>query len=131
MAELSYHDYPKEPVVIDNLTAKFMKQAQFVPLEIVDNTLKIAMVNKEDFYTIDALKLAYGLSIEALEGRKEDVLEAIERLYGVGSQSIETIIEEAGRDIYEIEATGHEDVDHLRDLEIGRASCRERVCHRV
>ncbi len=116
MADLSYQDYPKEPVVIDKLTSKFMKQAQFVPLEIVDNTLKIAMVNKEDFYTIDALKLAYGLSIEALEGRKEDVLGAIERLYGVGSQSIETIIEEADKDVYEIKATEHEDVDHLRDM---------------
>jgi len=115
-AKLTYQDYPKEPVVIDNLSIKFMKQSRFVPLELVDNTLKIAMVDPDDFNTIDALKLAYGMEIKAYEGSGEDIFETIERLYGAGSQSLETIIEEAGKDIYEIDITGSEDVDHLRDL---------------
>lgn len=114
--KISYHDYPKEPLVMDNLSIKFMKQSKFVPLEIVDNTLKIAMADPDDFNTIDALKLAYGMDIEVLEGTGEDIFETIERLYGAGSQSLETIIEEAGKDIYEIDITGTEDVDHLRDL---------------
>ncbi len=116
MAKLKYQDYPREPVVIDNLTIKFMKQSLFVPLELVDNTLKIGMADPVDHYTIDALRLAYGYDIEASEGVREDILETIERLYGVGSQSLETIIEEAGKDIYEIDTTGNDDVDHLRDL---------------
>jgi general secretion pathway protein E len=37
-------------------------------------------------------------------------------LYGVGTQSLEMIIEEAGRDIYEISREGGDDVAHLRDL---------------
>jgi general secretion pathway protein E len=116
MGKLTYQNYPKEPVVIDNLSIKFMKQSRFVPLELVDNTLKIAMANPDDFNTIDALKLAYGMNIEVYEGDGEDIFETIERLYGAGSQSLETIIEEAGKDIYEIDITGSEDVDHLRDL---------------
>jgi general secretion pathway protein E len=116
MAKLTYQDYPKEPVVIDNLSMKYMKQSRFVPLELVDNTLKIAMADPDDFNTIDSLKLAYGMEIEAYEGVGEDIFETIERLYGAGSQSLETIIEEAGKDIYEIDITGSEDVDHLRDL---------------
>jgi len=115
-AKLTYQDYPKEPVVIDNLSMKYMKQSRFVPLELVDNTLKIAMADPDDFNTIDSLKLAYGMEIEAYEGVGEDIFETIERLYGAGSQSLETIIEEAGKDIYEIDITGSEDVDHLRDL---------------
>ena len=116
MDRLTYQDYPREPVVIDNLTVKFMKQSLFVPLALAENTLKIAMVDPEDLFTIDALQLAYGFNVEACLGAREDILETIERLYGVGSQSLETIIEEAGKDIYEIDATGDEDVDHLRDL---------------
>jgi hypothetical protein len=65
-AKLTYQDYPKEPVVIDNLSIKFMKQSRFVPLELVDNTLKIAMADPDDFNTVDALKLAYGMDIEVL-----------------------------------------------------------------
>lgn len=116
MGKLTYHEYPKEPVVIDNLSIKFMKQSRFVPLGLVDNTLKIAMADPDDFNTVDALKLAYGMDIEVYEGSGEDIFETIERLYGAGSQSLETIIEEAGKDIYEIDMTGSDDVDHLRDL---------------
>jgi general secretion pathway protein E len=113
---LNYQDYPKEPVLIDNLSVKFMKHAKFVPLEMDNGTLRIAMADPADFYTVDALKVAYGVEVEACEGREEDILETIERLYGAGTQSMDTIIEEAGKDIYDISAEAEEDVDHLRDL---------------
>ncbi|MDM8552729.1 type II secretion system ATPase GspE [Desulfobacterales bacterium HSG2] len=113
---ISYQEYPKEPVMIDNLSTKFMKQSRFVPLSLIRDTLRLAMADPEDSHTIDALKFAYSLNIEAYQGKAEDILEAIERLYGAGSQSIETIIEEADKDIYEIAVDGDEDVDHLRDL---------------
>lgn len=116
MKSISFHDYPKEPVVIDNLSVKFMKQSRFVPLAMDKDNLRIAMADPEDFYTIDALKLAYGLNVEAYEGREEDITQAIEKLYGSGTQSLETIIEEAGRDIYNISPGREEDADHLRDL---------------
>ncbi len=116
MTSLSFQDYPKEPVVLDNLPVKFMKQSRFVPLEIAEDSLRLAMADPEDSYTIDSLKLAYGLNIEVFRGRDDDILEVIERLYGAGSQSLETIIEEAGKDLYEISAAGEEDADHLRDL---------------
>jgi len=116
MNEISYTEYPKEPVVISSLSVKFMKQSGFVPLKMNEDTLRIAMVDPLDFYTIEALKIAYGVSIEVCQGKKEDVLEAIERLYGTGSQSINTIIEEAGKDMSEIIPAGEENADYLRDL---------------
>jgi len=116
MTYIAFQDYPKEPVVIDNLSMEFMKQSKFIPLEMDNGTLRIAMADPNDFYTIDALKLAYGTKIEACKGREEDIVEAIEKIYGMGSQSIETIIEEAGKDIYDISPSGEEDADHLRDL---------------
>ncbi|HPJ67730.1 MAG TPA: type II secretion system ATPase GspE [Desulfobacteraceae bacterium] len=116
MKRISFQEYPKEPVVIDNLSVKFMKQSMFVPLSMNTDTLRIAMADPDDFYTIDALKLAYGLKVEAFEGREDDIVQAIERLYGSGTQSLETIIEEAGRDIYNISPGKEEDADHLRDL---------------
>ena len=116
MKRVSFHDYPKEPIVIDNLSIKFMKQSRFIPLALDKDTLKIAIADPEDFYTIDALKLAYGLNVEVREGREEDIAQAIEKLYGSGTQSLETIIEEAGRDIYNISPGKEEDADHLRDL---------------
>ncbi|OEU52061.1 MAG: type II secretion system protein GspE [Desulfobacterales bacterium C00003060] len=112
---ISFHDYPKEPVVISNLSIEFMKQSRFIPLHMDEDTLKIAMADPQDFYTIDALKLACDLKIGVCRGIQDDILEAIERLYGAGAQSIDTIIEEAGKDISEM-VTGEEDVDLLRGL---------------
>ena len=51
-AILSFTDYPKDPVVLDKLSIKFMKQYAFVTLEIVNNTLRIAMADPADYYTI-------------------------------------------------------------------------------
>jgi general secretion pathway protein E len=118
MTSLTFQDYPREPIVMENLSLDFMRQSMFVPLELdMDKGfLRIAMANPEDFYTIDTLKFAYGLQIEISKGREEDILETIERLYGAGSQSLETIIEEAGKDIYDISPEAEEDADHLRDL---------------
>ena len=113
---LTYKDYPREAVVLDNLSVKFMKQSEFIPLEIHKNTLRIAMSNPSDFPVTDALELAYGFTVEACEGRPQDILEAIENLYGAGSQSIENIIEEADNDVYEISSAAEDDVEHLKDM---------------
>ncbi len=108
--------YPKEPVPLENLPVKFMKQSRFVPLAMDGGTLTIAMAPPEDSEALEALKFAYGLDVAVQNGRAEDIFDAIERLYGASSQSIETIIEEAGKDIYEIAGGEDADVDQLRDL---------------
>jgi general secretion pathway protein E len=116
MERLSANQYPSEPVVLDKLSIKFMKQSRFVPISLHERTLQIAMVDPEDYWTIDALKLGYGMNIEVIAGEEGHILETIERLYGTGTQSFEMIIEEAGRDVYEISMDGREDVEHLRDM---------------
>lgn len=116
MSTITYKEYPKEPVILANLSVKFMRQSVFVPLKLSEDTLWIASENPDDFYTLDALQVAYKLKIEALKGHRDDILSTIETLYGVGSQSIETIIEEADKDIYDLTTDLDDDVDHLRDL---------------
>ncbi len=116
MNPISYQDYPREPVALDNLSVPFMKQASFLPLALNGSTLRVVMDNPEDEETVEALQFAYGFEVEVCRGKREDIQEAIERLYGAGSQSIETIIEEAGRDIYEISADADADTEHLRDM---------------
>ncbi|MBW2284603.1 MAG: type II secretion system ATPase GspE [Deltaproteobacteria bacterium] len=116
MNNITFQDYPKEPVDLDNLPVPFMKNARFVPLSTDGNVLFIAMANPGDNNTIDALKLAYDMDVEVNLGKEEEILETIERLYGAGTQSMEMIIEEAGKNLYEIVPEGEEDANHLRDL---------------
>jgi len=114
--QVKYQDYPKEPVEMENLSIRFMKQAKFVPLERNGDTLRIAMAEPEDALTIEALRFAFGCSLDICRGRAEEILETIERLYGAGSQSMETIIEEAHKNIYDISGNGDTDIDHLIDM---------------
>jgi general secretion pathway protein E len=116
MRQLSFQDYPREPVALDNLSVKFMKQARFIPLALKQDVLSIAMADPRDLYLIDALETAFGVKVEVFEGKEEDILESLERVYGAGTQSLEMIIEEAGKDIYDITPGAEDDVDHLRDL---------------
>ncbi len=116
MQEISYKDFPTEPVMLDNLSIKFMKESVFVPLHMQDNRLRIAIANIGDFYTVDALKMAYDVEVETVKGRRDDIIDAIDRLYGAGSQSLDMIIEEAGKDVEDLTAYVDEDTDHLRDM---------------
>jgi general secretion pathway protein E len=114
--QLNYQDYPKEPVELENLSVRFMKEAKFVPIFVKDGTLRITMADPKDTQTIDSLRFAFGFDLEICQGRAEDILETIERLYGAGSQSIETIIEEAGKDTNDFSVNGDADVGHLIDM---------------
>jgi len=111
---LSYRDYPSEPVVLGDLSVEFMKSSCCVPIAVTDQAIDIAMADPADFDTISALKFAFGREVRARRGKTDDILDAIERLYGAGRQSLENIIEEAGRDI--AEGGDQEDEGRLRDL---------------
>jgi general secretion pathway protein E len=113
---LAYQDYPKEPVDAENIPLVFMKKSCFVPLALTDQTFEIAMADPRDLDTIEALKFAYGLSVRVRKGKPDDILDAVERLYGNGRQSLENIIEEAGKDMSNGANGDLEDESHLRDM---------------
>jgi general secretion pathway protein E len=113
---LSYRDYPGEPLEIEGISPEFMKKSCLVPLSVSDTTLEIAMADPKDFDTIDAFKFAFGLKVAVKKGKPDDILDAIESLYGQGRKSLETIIEEAGKDISNGASLIEEDESHLRDM---------------
>jgi general secretion pathway protein E len=113
---LSYRDYPREPLEIKGISLEFMKKSCFVPLSVSDTTLEIAMADPKDFDTINAFKFAFGLKVAVKKGKPDDILDAIESLYGQGRKSLETIIEEAGKDLSNGASLIEEDESHLRDM---------------
>jgi hypothetical protein len=87
-------DFPKEALLINNLSAQFMKESKFLPASLNNNELTVIMGNPLDFYTMDALRLATDFEIRILAGRESEILEVIERLYGSSGTSMEKIIED-------------------------------------
>ena len=108
-------DFPREPLLINNLSIQFMKEAKLIPSLLTDNELTVIMANPFDFYTLDAIRLATGHEVRVLYGREEGILFAIEQYYGSGSTSMEKIIEdiESGSTY---QGEDEESIDHLRDM---------------
>jgi len=109
-------DFPDEPVPLESLSIQFMRRACFVPLSLDEGVLRIAMADPGDAETLEALEMAFDHRIAPCRGGREDILERIEHLYGTGRQTIETIIEEADRDISKTIAEIEEDAEQLRDM---------------
>jgi len=108
-------DFPREPMLFDQLSVQFMKESKFIPAYLEDNTLTVIMSNPLDFYTLDAIRLATNHEVKVLIGEESEILQAIERSYGSGATSMEKIIEDIDG-IPEYQAEDEENVDHLRDM---------------
>ncbi|RLA95488.1 MAG: type II secretion system protein GspE [Deltaproteobacteria bacterium] len=113
---ISSREYPAKPVIMDGIPLKFMKQNKFVPISLRDGELTIAMHDPLDVYTIESLAMATGLKIKAGIGKEEDILKAIEDLYGSGASSMERIIEDINKNGDDLLPENQEDIEHLRDM---------------
>ena len=112
---IPFDQFPKEPLFLSGLSAPFMRQGQFLPVELNGGELTVITHDPLDFYTLDAIRMATGLKVRPLIGMGTEILEALQQLYGVGETTMEKIIEDID-DIPEYQADAEEDIDHLRDL---------------
>lgn len=111
---VSLRDYP-ELMPVNKLPLKFMKEVKCLPFKIEGNTLHLAMADPFDTYSLEGVKMATGCEVKIYLAKEEDILDAIERLYGEGATSMERIIGDLG-EAEEIPFNVEEDVDSLRDM---------------
>jgi len=111
---VSLRDYP-ELMPVNKLPLKFMKEVKCLPFKIEGNTLHLAMADPFDTYSLEGVKMATGCEVKIYLAKEEDILDAIERLYGEGATSMERIIGDLGGS-EEISFNVEEDVDSLRDM---------------
>ena len=110
-----FDQFPKEPLFLSGLSASFMRQGPFLPVEMSEGQLTVITHDPLDFYTFDAVRMATGLKVKPLIGMETEIAEALQQLYGVGETTMEKIIEDIDN-IPEYQADAEEDIDHLRDL---------------
>ncbi|OGX42116.1 MAG: hypothetical protein A3F87_00835 [Omnitrophica WOR_2 bacterium RIFCSPLOWO2_12_FULL_51_24] len=85
--------------VIEKVPARFAIHYKLMPLQIEGDTLAIAVTDPLDVHTLDDIKLLLGYEIRPFLGGEKDILEAIKRYYGIGAETIESIMAEtAGSD---------------------------------
>lgn len=113
---LSPHEYPGSPPDIEwRPAAKFLRQYKVVPVEVNEGVLRVAAADLSNPYPLEAIRVASGLEVEPVIGAENDILSAIDALYGDGGVTMEKIIE--GMD--DSGGSGFQDADdieHLKDM---------------
>src|SRR5690349_4281941 len=106
-------DFPELPLLEERLSAKFLRDAQAVPLRDDDEEVALAVADPTDSYVISAVQMASGKRVRPYIAAPNEIDAALERLYGGGRSSMGAIVDN-------IEARPEEedfgDVAHLKDL---------------
>ena len=136
-----------DPAVIKLIPADTAQKYQIVPLSRAGATLTIAMTDPTNVFAMDDIKFMTGYNVEPVVASETAVVEAIQRYYPVAAKGVaskgggaggggggstgESALDLATRGLEEMQTLDAGDVEVLEDLEIGRASCRERVFRTV
>lgn len=113
---LKAEELPKVPIVLDSVSSRFIRDNKVIPLEISNNTLKVAMANPYDRATIDALAVAASLDVVVYTADLQVIEDYIARFYGQEAQNISRIIEDIGERGVEFLKEDEEDIGHLKDM---------------
>jgi general secretion pathway protein E len=106
---LTADDFPAEPIDLERITAKYMRQFRFVPVSIDGATVTLAMSDPLDFETLATVRRFTALEIRTALAAERDILEALDRYYGEEQKRDEGTLARA-------EGEDTTDIEHLRDM---------------
>src|SRR3982751_4926835 len=84
-------DFPELPLLEERLSSKFLRDAQAVPLREDDEELALAIADPTDSYVLSAVQMASGKRVKPYIAAPNEIDAALERLYGGGRSSMNTI----------------------------------------
>ncbi len=106
-------DYPEFPVLEEQVSARFLREARTLPLAEDAETVTVAMADPTDTYTIEAFRVLTGRRIVAGVAASDELEAALERLYGAGRTAMGQIVDDIESvDIHDFD---NDDVQHLKD----------------
>src|SRR5690349_12095784 len=112
LALLPREEFPQEAVLMDRLSARFLREAALLPIEADDAEVVIAMANPDDRFAIEAVALATGRRVTVKVAIASEIQGAIARLRADSRASSGTTAAEGA----EGDASSEVDIDRLRDL---------------
>jgi type IV pilus assembly protein PilB len=92
--EFSLSEYPKEPYICEALPVTFLRNKVIFPLSLKGDTLTLVAENPDDVDTIDAIRMATAFEVRIFKGKKDEIINAIERYYGTEDATVGKIIDD-------------------------------------
>ena len=103
--------YPLEMQLPETVSLRFLKNYHIIGLQHTDDAMTIAMMDPEDQFTINGLRLATGKPIIAKVGLLSEIDAALDIQYGEDKSKMDKLIADSATD-----DLGEEDLAHLKDL---------------
>jgi general secretion pathway protein E len=103
--------YPLEAQLPESVSLRFLKQYHIIGLNQDEQAITVAMMDPEDEFVIDSLKLVTGKDIVAKVGLLSEIDAALEVQYGEGRSAMDKTIDDLN-----VDDIGEEDLEHLKDL---------------
>ena len=103
--------YPLEMQLPETVSLRFLKNYHIIGLQHTDDAMTIAMMDPEDQFTINGLRLATGKPIIAKVGLLSEIDAALDVQYGEDKSKMDKLIADSATD-----DLGEEDLAHLKDL---------------
>ena len=104
-------DYPLETQLPESVSLRFLKQYHVIGLNQDNQSITVGMMDPEDEFVIDSLKLVTGKNIVPKVGLLSEIDAALEVQYGEGRSAMDKTIDDLN-----VEDIGEEDLEHLKDL---------------
>lgn len=115
-SHFNVEDLPKVPLLLNEISSRFIRENKVIPLEYKNNVLKVVTANPEDMETLDALSVATSAKVVVYTAQNKVIEEYIAKFYAQESQDIDKIIEDIGGTGSESLNDEEEDIGHLKDL---------------
>lgn len=103
--------YPLEMQLPESVSLRFLKNYHIIGLQHTDDAMTVAMMDPEDQFTINGLRLATGKPIIAKVGLLSEIDAALDVQYGEDKSKMDKLIADSATD-----DLGEEDLAHLKDL---------------
>lgn len=103
--------YSLEMQLPETVPLRFLKNYHVIGLSHTDGEITVALMDPEDRFVIDALKLATGKNIIAKVGLLSEIDAALEVQYGEGRSQMDKLVDDLA-----VDDLGEEDLEHLKDL---------------
>lgn len=84
------------PEILQQVPIRFVHRFNILPVERNGNTLRIATGDPLNFNSLDDLRLLLKCDVEPLLAPSDDIQAAIKKYYGIGSDTVDSLMEEDG-----------------------------------
>lgn len=104
-------EYPLEKQLPETVSLRFLKNYHVIGLNNTEDNITVAMMDPEDQFNIDALRLATGKAIIPKVGLLSEIDAALDVQYGENRSKMDKLIDDLA-----VDDLGEEDLEHLKDL---------------